>query len=168
MTNQIGDRMLSESVAALAAAGGTAVVQAVGTDVWVTTREQVARLFSRGDGQRQTAELVRLDQTAHELGVAGQDDENSVVRWQSAWQARLEMFLDSLPEDEQAAAAEELLGLVVGVKGAVHPRSATAGDKGVAATGDVNVDAHDGSMAGGVVSVEGNVQLGVPFDPPSP
>ncbi|MFF9378900.1 hypothetical protein ACF1BB_30840, partial [Streptomyces griseoluteus] len=62
--------MLSEAMVALAAAGGTAVVQAAGTDAWTEVRQQVARWFSRGNPQRETAELERLDQTAGELEAA--------------------------------------------------------------------------------------------------
>ncbi|MGW6638249.1 hypothetical protein [Streptomyces cyaneofuscatus] len=157
--------MLFESAAALAAAGGAAVVQAVGTDIWVTARGRVASLFSRGDGQRQTAELTRLDQTAQELAGADDNDQNRVVHWQSTWQARLEMLLDSLPEAERNEVSEELESLIQSVNRAARPSSVAAGDLGVAAAGDISIDARGGSVAGAVVSVEGDVRLGGPFAP---
>ncbi|MFC8726436.1 hypothetical protein [Streptomyces bacillaris] len=160
--------MLFESLAALAAAGGAAVVQAVGTDAWVMTRERVAGLFSRGDGQRGTAELTRLDQTARELNAAGPGDGSMTVYWQSAWQARLEMLLDSLPEAEREQATQTLQGLIQTVGTAASSSSVTAGDQGVAAAGNVSIDAQGGSVAGAVISVEGDVRLGGPFVPDSP
>ncbi|MFG2925595.1 hypothetical protein ACGFYA_29335 [Streptomyces sp. NPDC048305] len=160
--------MLFESVAALAAAGGTAVVQAVGTDAWVMARERVAGLFSRGDDQRATVELTRLDQTARELGSANPSDAGLTVHWQSTWQARLEMLLESLPEAERLQAAEALQDVIQTVHTAAPPGTVTAGDQGVAAAGNVSIDAHGGSVAGAVVSVEGDVRLGGPFAPDSP
>ncbi|MBK3635258.1 hypothetical protein JHN52_20485 [Streptomyces sp. MBT97] len=44
--------MLTEALAAPAAAGGTAVAQAAGTSLWEGTRSRVARLFGRGDAAR--------------------------------------------------------------------------------------------------------------------
>jgi hypothetical protein len=48
--------MLVETLAALAAAGGAAVVQAAGTDAWNGFRQAVARWFARGDAQREQAD----------------------------------------------------------------------------------------------------------------
>jgi hypothetical protein len=59
--------MLEQALTALAAAGGTAVVQAAGTDAWTGLRQAVARWFGRGDRQRERVELERLDRTAGEL-----------------------------------------------------------------------------------------------------
>ncbi|WP_307671842.1 hypothetical protein [Streptomyces sp. V4I2] len=154
--------MLAESLVALAAAGGTAVVQAVGTDAWVVMRERLGRLIARGDEGREAAELSRLDQTGHAL-VAGGQSGNEAIRWESSWQARIEMFLDSLPAPEQGAAAAELTQLVAAVRAArPAPGAVTATDGGVAAGGDVSVQASSGAVAGAVVHVEGGVH-GAPF-----
>lgn len=56
-----------EWVAAAVAAGGTAVVQAAGTDAWAIVRQRTARLLSRDDPERERTELMRLDQTATDL-----------------------------------------------------------------------------------------------------
>ncbi|QEV56463.1 hypothetical protein CP981_37095 [Streptomyces platensis] len=67
--------MLTEALMALAAAGGGAVVQAADTDLWAGFSQRVARLFSRGDTQREQAELERLDRTAAVVRAVGQDVE---------------------------------------------------------------------------------------------
>ncbi|MEU6172343.1 hypothetical protein ABZ832_10455 [Streptantibioticus parmotrematis] len=46
--------MLTEALAAPAAAGGTAVVQAAGTDAWTEVRRTVARLLGRDRTAKQT------------------------------------------------------------------------------------------------------------------
>jgi hypothetical protein len=45
--------MLAEAFTALAAASGSAVIQAAGTDAWEGFRRQVARLLGQGDQQRE-------------------------------------------------------------------------------------------------------------------
>jgi hypothetical protein len=56
--------MLTEALTALAAAGGTAVVQAAGKDAWTGFRGRVAKWFARGDTGREQVALERLDRTA--------------------------------------------------------------------------------------------------------
>src|SRR5262245_24281618 len=99
--------MLDQALEALAAAGGTAVVQAVGTDAWTGLRQAVARWFSRGDKQRERAELELLDQAASELETAEAAGEEG-VRIGHGWRNRFETLLRNLDEAEQARAAEEL------------------------------------------------------------
>ncbi|MDQ1033538.1 hypothetical protein QF035_011207 [Streptomyces umbrinus] len=138
------------------------MVQAVGTDAWAAVRERLAQLVSRGDGTRQAAALTRLDQTGREL-ASGQA-QHELIRWESSWQTRIEVFLDSLPEVEQAGAAAELRLLVDAVSRtrAVHC-GVRAGSGGLAVGGDVSIDAASGAVAGGVVRVEGGVHLADPF-----
>jgi hypothetical protein len=64
--------MLPEILVGLAASGGTAVVQAAGTDAWSGTKARVARLLGRG-GQREEAVLQRLEfsPAAVAVGAAG-------------------------------------------------------------------------------------------------
>ncbi|MFF3208460.1 hypothetical protein [Streptomyces sp. NPDC002962] len=59
--------MLDELASAAAAAGGSAVVQAAGTDLWNGFRGRVAEWFGRGDAVRESRELERLDRRASEL-----------------------------------------------------------------------------------------------------
>ncbi|URN11858.1 hypothetical protein LUW77_08685 [Streptomyces radiopugnans] len=103
--------MLEQALAALAAAGGTAVVQAAGTEAWTAVREAVARWFGRGDERRERAELERLDRAADELAGAAVT-ELARVRQEAAWQARFENLLESAGGDERARLAEELRALL--------------------------------------------------------
>jgi len=105
--------MLSEALAALAAAGGTAVVQAVGTDAWTGFRQRLAGWLGRGDAQHENAELERLDRTADALEAAGPAEVERVrFQHEAAWQAHIEDTLDGLDDTEQAQAAEELIALL--------------------------------------------------------
>ncbi|MFF7236802.1 hypothetical protein [Streptomyces collinus] len=152
--------MLDQAMAALAAAGGTAVVQAAGTDTWNGLRQSVARWFGRGDDQRERAELERLDQAANELHTAvGAEAEQVRIRQQAAWQARIETMLESLDEAERARASEELRALLT-----QHARygEVSAGDGGQAVAGDVTIFANHGSAAAWNM---GNVTLGNPPQP---
>ncbi|MGW6709202.1 hypothetical protein ACWGDE_30540 [Streptomyces sp. NPDC054956] len=156
--------MLPEALLALAAAGGTAVVQAAGTQAWEGLRGQVASWFGRGDTERVTGELVRLDRSASELaGAAGTREagqlERARIRQEAMWQARFESLLEGLPEDLRERAAEELRALL----DAHAAPGVSAGAAGLAVGGDVHVRADHGSIAAAVIN--GGVQLS---PPPSP
>ncbi|MER5933446.1 hypothetical protein [Streptomyces sp. NPDC002054] len=146
--------MLEQALTAVAAAGGLAVVQAAGTDVWTGLRQAVARWFGRGEPQREQAELERLDQTAGELEAADADAdpaeaERARIRQVAAWQARIETRLEDLGDTERAQAAEELRALL-----ARHtPQGETsAGQGGLAVGGNVNIRAEKGAIAAGVIN----------------
>lgn len=152
--------MLSEAMAALAAAGGTAVVQAAGTDAWTEMRQQVARWFGRGNRQREHAELERLDQTAGELEAAQPTEVERVrIRQEAAWQGRIEALLESLEDIERAGVADELRTLL-----AQQPPhlSVSAGQSGLAVGGNVHVQSDHGSAA---ALTMGSVTLGNPSQP---
>ncbi|MEU6426126.1 hypothetical protein ABZ860_09490 [Microbispora sp. NPDC046973] len=101
--------MLVEWLAAVAAAGGTAVVQAAGTDVWVTVRQRVAQVLGRDDPEREQAELMRLDQTATDLASLAPGEAALIrARQEASWTARFEMLLESLGEAERERVAREL------------------------------------------------------------
>jgi hypothetical protein len=152
--------MLSEAMTAPAAAGGTAVVQAAGTDAWTGVRRQVARWFSRGNPQREHAQLERLDQTAAELEAARPTEAERVrIRQEAAWQGRIEAMLESLEDIERARVADELRTLLA--QQASH-RSVSADQSSLAVGGDVNVQADHGSAAAVTM---GNVTLGNPPQP---
>ena len=96
--------MLAEALTAVAAAGGTAVVQAAGTDAWTGFRSRVAKWFARGDAGREQVALERLDQAAAALEAAGPGEVEWVRAVQEAsWQARFEILLEGL--DGRGAAA---------------------------------------------------------------
>ncbi|MFC8104215.1 hypothetical protein [Streptomyces sp. NPDC057363] len=156
-------RMLSEAMTALAAAGGTAVVQAASTDAWAGLRQRLARWLGRGNPQRENAELERLDQTAGELNIAGPAELERVrIRQGAAWQARIETLLESLDDTERAQALEQLSALL----GQRIPQGGvSAGQDGQAVGGNVDIRADRGSVAAWSM---GNVTLGNPPQPGPP
>ncbi|MGN5636928.1 hypothetical protein [Streptomyces sp. AC154] len=153
--------MLEETLAAAAAAGGIAVVEAAGTEAWTGLRQAIARWFGRGDEQREQAELERLDQTASALEGSDADTLDRVrIRQEATWQARIEATLESLDEAERARAADELRALL-----AQHtPDSGvSAGQGGLAVGGNIGIRAEGGSIAAGVI--HGGAQIGPPPAP---
>ncbi|MGW2672603.1 hypothetical protein ACWC5F_31740 [Streptomyces sp. NPDC001272] len=154
--------MLSEALTALAMSGGTAVVTAAGTAAWEGFRSRVAAWFGRGNAQRESAELERLERTAAELAAAegGGQLERLRIRQEASWQARFEAFLEDLPDDERERAGEALRELL-------NERAAqaqvSAGDGGMAVGGSVHISAQEGSVAAGVI--HGGVRIGHPQGP---
>ncbi|CAM5744888.1 hypothetical protein SAFG77S_08782 [Streptomyces afghaniensis] len=147
--------MLVETLTALAAAGGTAVVQAAGTDAWTGFRLAVARWFARGDAQRERAELERLDQTAAALETADPTQVERVrISQEAAWHARVEALLERLDAPERDQAADQLRTLLVGHVPGV---AVTAGQGGVAAGGNLDIRAEQGSIAGAVIQGDAHV-----------
>ncbi|MEU0187058.1 hypothetical protein ABZ312_38790 [Streptomyces sp. NPDC006207] len=120
--------MLAETLVALAAASGTAVAQAAGTDAWETLRQRVARLLGRGNPERERVELERLDRTAAALEAAGEDAvEQVLVDQEVSWRTRFETLLEDADDDEReefAAALHEL------VEQARHAQPAAGGVSG--------------------------------------
>ncbi|MFE2280134.1 hypothetical protein ACFXAE_23470 [Streptomyces sp. NPDC059454] len=131
--------MLVETLTALALAGGTAVVQAAGTDAWNGLRRRVGDLFARGDAARADAELERLDHTAEVLNTAN-DVGVERLRQEGVWQGRFEALLESLEPPGQERAAEqlqEMLSFVAASTGdvAIGTGKAVAREGGSAVTG---------------------------------
>ena len=154
--------MLAEAMMALASAGGTAVVGAAGTDAWEGFRQQVARFFARGDHQRESAELERLDQTAAALGAIDTGDAERIrIRHEASWQTRFEALLESLDEAEREAVAAQLRGILDEQAKASYAVSAQSG--GLAAGGNIDIRADSGSIAGGVI--HGGASIGTPSKP---
>lgn len=155
-------RMLEEALVALATAGGTAVIQAAGTDVWARVRDRVAEFLGRGENERTRAVLKQLDQTAAELAAErGEDAKHARSRLEAAWRTRFEDLLADLEDDERKLAAELLRELAT--LAGVDSSSVSAGAGGLAVGGDVDIHAEGGSVAAGVV--QGGVHLG---NPPRP
>ncbi|CAM5701895.1 hypothetical protein [Streptomyces griseomycini] len=116
--------MLAEGLTALAAAGGSAVVQAAGTDAWTGLRRRVAEIFGRGDSTRAAAELERLEATAQTLlpVTSGAGDAAALrLRQEGVWAGRFEALLEGLDEEDRERAVTELRELVAFA-------AATAGD----------------------------------------
>ncbi|MFI1360426.1 hypothetical protein ACH4TV_43635 [Streptomyces sp. NPDC020898] len=113
--------MLAEALAALAAAGGGAIVQAAGSDAWEGLRRRTAQLLGR-EPQTQQAVLERLDHTRTALEQAAENTtdpqttgtlEQAIARQEIVWQTRLEDFLESLDDTERQEATAQLQALLV-------------------------------------------------------
>lgn len=149
--------VLAESLEALAAAGGAAVVQAATTDAWTELRDRVARWFARGDGERERVQLERLDRSAAELVASGGSEQEQGLQAR-VWRTRIEDLLEGLDDDaEREQAATELRTLLADTA-AAGGVSAAAG--GVAAGRDVGVSAEGGSIAAAVL--HGGAHIGPP------
>ena len=150
--------MLAEALTALAAAGGTAVVQAAGQDAWAGFRSRVAKWFARGDTERERVTLERLDRTAAALEAA---DPGAVERvrasQEASWQTLFEVLLEGLDGERQQRAADELRDLLGG-------QAAAIGQDAVAVAGDVDIHAETGGAAAWRM---GKVQIGHPPGGPS-
>lgn len=93
--------MLSETVAALAGAGGTAVVQAMVSDSWDSTKARVARLLGRGDPADVAAAERHLESSRAELEAVPEPELANARRTQAAvWRARLGDLLEQDPRVE--------------------------------------------------------------------
>ncbi len=113
--------MLAEALAALAAAGGGAIVQAAGSDAWEGLRRRTAQLLGR-EPQTQQAVLERLDHTRTALEQAAENTtdpqttagtlEQAIARQEIVWQTRLEDFLESLDDTERQEATAQLQALL--------------------------------------------------------
>ncbi len=157
----IGGGMLEQTLVELAVTGGTAVVQAAGTDAWAELRRAVATWFGRGVSQREQAELERLDRTAAALETTDAAEvERERIRQEASWQARIEARLENLQSTERDEAADQLRALL-----AQHaaPGHVSAGPNGLAAGGNVDIRANSGSIAAGVI--HGGAHLGIPSTP---
>ncbi|MGA4960477.1 hypothetical protein [Streptomyces lavendulocolor] len=119
--------MLAEAMTVLAAAGGSAVVQAAGTDAWEGLRSRLAQWLGRGDTARERGELERLERSAAELEAADISAAERVrTRQEAVWTTRIETLLEDLDDDDQRArAADQLRQLLK------EPASAPAGESGL-------------------------------------
>lgn len=98
---------------AIAAAGGTSVVQAAGTDAWTSFRHRLGTMMGRGDEQRTEAEIERLERSAATIAGTAPEQLNRVRALQEAvWQARLEDWLESVSAAERENAAGELSRII--------------------------------------------------------
>ncbi|MEU7568252.1 hypothetical protein [Streptomyces fradiae] len=101
--------MLGESLTVVAAALGTAVVQAAGTQAWEGMRGGIARVLGRGRPERESVELEWLDRTAGALEAAGPAHaESERIRQETVWGTRLATLLEGLPERERQGLVDAL------------------------------------------------------------
>ncbi|MFF4208071.1 hypothetical protein ACFYZE_01645 [Streptomyces sp. NPDC001796] len=102
--------MLAEAVTAAAAAGGTAMVEAAGSDLWAWCKARGARLIGRGDPERENDARERLDRTAAALAAASDDAERERVRTVHArlWRGEFASLLETLDGAEQQRVVTEL------------------------------------------------------------
>ncbi len=149
--------MLTEALAALAAAGGTAVVSAMATDTWESVKAGLGRMFGRGDGARAAATEHRLERAKAELAVlSGVELERAGDAQAAAWRTRLADLLEDHPE-----VADQVRTMIAQVQ--ASKATVTAGDHAVAVGGDVTMEATGGGVA--AVMIEGSVLTN---RPPSP
>ncbi|MFD7655243.1 hypothetical protein ACFV4N_14830 [Actinosynnema sp. NPDC059797] len=152
--------MLEEALVALAAAGGTALVEAAATDVWTKAKERFARFLGRGDEQRALVVEGRLERTRAELLplTGGELDRARELR-AAEWATRLRDVLEEHPES-----AEELRGVVEQLRAEGVSVTATTGDHSVIIGGDSTTSATSGGVAAQVI--HGNVSTS--GNPPRP
>jgi hypothetical protein len=127
------------------AAGGTAVVQAAGTDARAGFRAPSRSGLAPGDTGREQVVLERRDRTAAALEAAGPGEVERVqARQETSWQTLFEILLEGLQGEEQRRAADELRDRLARFPGG---RAAVALQDGVAVAGDVNIHAGTGGAA---------------------
>jgi hypothetical protein len=143
---------MMEALMALAAAGGAAVVQSVGTDAWTGLRQELARWIGQGDEQRERAALERLDRTASDLETAEAAEVEQVrARQQAIWQVRIAETLDESGTG-QVQAVENLRELL-----AQYNRA-----------GSVHIEISGGTVHGWAVQAGGFSNIHVGHTPPGP
>ncbi len=105
--------MLLEGLAALAGAGGTALVGAMATDAWQSTRSGVARLFGRGGTARQAAIETQLDSNTT-LVAQAEDPDEARQTLAGLWRLELTELLRWHPDAE-----DELRALITQIQDAL-------------------------------------------------
>lgn len=146
--------MLTEALTALGAAGGTAVVGAMATDAWKTTRDGVARLFSWGGQGRREAIEAQLEEDAGTLADTDEADREQVrQKLVEVWRQRIERLLEQHPD-----AATDLQDLITRVQTAL-PLGQQAWVQHNTATAGGTVIAHQGTGAQ-------HIHYDPPHDPP--
>ena len=136
---------------ALAALAGQTLVAAATTDAWESAKRGFARLLGRGDQEREALAERRLDNTREELqGALESDREQARTRLEAVWQTRLIDLLEEHPD-----AASDLQVLIDRIQAELPARVVSASGHGVAAGGNVNINASGGGVAAG--TIQGNV-----------
>ena len=119
--------MVVEVLAVLAAAGGTALVNAMVADGWEGVRKRFARLLGRGNDKEAEATATRLDKSHATLtGLSGTDLEKAKAEQAVVWQTRLSDLLEDHPEveGELRSLVAEVQAQVIGSAGSVRQQVA--------------------------------------------
>ncbi|MGW0199377.1 hypothetical protein [Nonomuraea sp. NPDC003201] len=111
--------MLTEALAALAGAAGSALVSAMTEDVWEQVKARCAQLLGRGDAQAENRQAERLEQARTAL-LAADDRDRTAQDAVAAWTTRIGDVLDEHPGEEKAV--RELVSFVT-----AHVPTAAAG-----------------------------------------
>jgi len=132
--------MLTEALAALGAAGGTAVVGAMATDAWKATRDHAARLFARGAAGQQEAIEAALDEDAGILADTDEPKREQVRReLVPVWQQRMVDLLRQYPDVDT-----DLHDLITRIHATLPPAQQTWVQHNTAPAGGI-VIAHQGT-----------------------
>lgn len=109
--------MVLEWVAALASAGGAALIGAAATDAWSAARDGALALFLRAGDRRRELAAARLDADASTIEAAPEEQRDAVrARLLPGWQTRLADLLEEHPE-----ARKELMAWVARVRDQLPP-----------------------------------------------
>ncbi|WP_435233455.1 hypothetical protein [Micromonospora aurantiaca (nom. illeg.)] len=91
--------MLTESLLALAATGGSAIAGAMATDAWNAVKSAVVRVMNRDAATTESELDHRLENSALALdGLSGPQLTAARAAQEVLWRARLEDFLARYPE----------------------------------------------------------------------
>ncbi|MEU4763771.1 hypothetical protein AB0H12_10985 [Actinosynnema sp. NPDC023794] len=152
--------MLAEALIALAAAGGTALVEAATTDAWQKAKSGFARMLGRGDEGRVAVIEGRLESTRAELEpLSGVELERAREVRAAEWTTRLRDTLEEHPDS--ADALREVLDELAAAGVAV---SARTGDHSLVVGRDMSNVSRTGGVSAGVI--HGNVSTSP--NPPQP
>ena len=104
--------MLPEALETLASTGGTALVMAMGSDIWEGIRARATHLFGLGETEVTKVAAERLDRSRAGLAaLSGTDLERMRAEQEIIWRTRLGDLLEYNPSAEQ-----ELRGLIAEVQ----------------------------------------------------
>ncbi|MDH6523104.1 hypothetical protein M2163_000390 [Streptomyces sp. SAI-135] len=134
---------MDPALLALASAGGAALVQAMATDAWTAVRDGAARVLGRGDADRESRALERLDLSHNLVSQSDLEGEAPVRAAESArWSERLEVLLDEHPDQ-----VEEVRSLVVLMRDALgEPLPGSGLTQHISAGRDAYVAGRDQSL----------------------
>jgi hypothetical protein len=115
--------MVAEALTALAAAGGTALVNAMVTDGWEGIRKRFAQLLGRGSDHKVAAAAARLERSREMLTeISGTGIEKAQAEQAVVWRTRLSDLLEDHPDagDELRKLIAEVQAEVIGSVGPVR------------------------------------------------
>jgi hypothetical protein len=88
-----------EEIATLAAAGASALIGAMASDVWNSFRDAFARALGRGDPERVEIMYGRLEKSYSQLApLGGRERERAALQQEAAWRTRIADLLEESPD----------------------------------------------------------------------